>query len=98
MNISSFVVLTVVVMVFFLFLFFQRDHYLVVLMILELVIITLMLGLPMGGSSMGLTSSPLILVLIVIGACEARVGLSVMVYLVRFHGRDLIKSLSVGGL
>ena len=98
MIISFFYILSVVVITFFIFLFFQRDHYLVILLILELVIMVLILGFPMVGAFMGGTSTPLILCLLVIGVCEARVGLSVMVYLVRFHGRDLLKSLVVGGL
>jgi len=98
MVVSFSIILLAIVIVFFVFLFFQRTHYLIVLLILELVIIVLILGLPMVGSSLGITSTPLILTLIVMGACEASVGLSVLVYLVRFHGRDLIKSLSLGGL
>jgi NADH:ubiquinone oxidoreductase subunit K len=98
MTISFIYILSVVAITFFLFLFFQRDHYLVILLILELIIMVFILGFPMVGAFMGRTSTPLILCLLVMGVCEARVGLSVMVYLVRFHGRDLLKSLVVGGL
>lgn len=58
----------------------------------------LILGLPMVGLLLRGASRPLVMVLLVMGACEARVGLSIMVYLVRSHGNDLMSSTAVGSL
>ena len=80
--------------IFFSF-FLQRDHFLIALLLLELISIALVLGIPVTSYSLGVVSTPFFLVLLTIRACEARVGLAVIVYLVRSFGDDILQSISV---
>jgi len=82
---------------FFFFIFLQREHYLIFLFTLELIIMVLIFIIPITGASYGTMSTPVVLVLLTMGACEARVGLSVIVFVVRFYGNDLMCSFSMGG-
>jgi NADH:ubiquinone oxidoreductase subunit K len=84
----------VIILVFF----FQREHYLIVLLLLEVVSIVLVIGIPIVIFSFGIVSSPLFLILLTISACEASLGLRIMVYLVRSYGVDLLKCVSLGSL
>lgn len=78
------------------FFFFQREHFLIALLLLELITIILVVGVPMLNVRFGITSTPLILLLLTLRACEARLGLAVMVYIVRFNGNDLLQRIRVG--
>jgi NADH:ubiquinone oxidoreductase subunit K len=98
MFISSNLIFIVVVITILSFFFFQREHFLIALLLLELISIVLVLGIPLFKASFGLTSTPLVLVLLTISACEASLGLGVMVYLVRSHGNDLLHSISLSGV
>ena len=80
--------------IFFSF-FLQRDHFLIALLLLELISIALVLGIPVTSYSLGVVSTPFFLVLLTMRACEARVGLAVIVYLVRSFGGDILQSISV---
>lgn len=93
MIISSSLIFLVMAITIIAFFFFQREHFLIALLLLELITIILVLGVPIFKLSFGLTSTPVILILLTLGACEARVGLAVIVCLVRFHGNDLLNSL-----
>lgn len=93
MIISSRLIFLVIVITIISFFFFQREHFLIALLLLELISIVLVLRIPMFKISFGLTSTPLILVLLTMRACEASVGLGVIVCLVRSHGNDLLQSI-----
>ena len=78
--------------------FYQRRHFLLALLFLELVTITMVMGVPITFYLLGVTSSPLTLCYLTMRACEASLGLAVLVYLVRFHGNDRLNSLILGSL
>ena len=78
--------------------FYQRRHFLLALLLLELITITIVIGVPIIFYFLGVTSRPLILCYLTMRACEARLGLAVLVYLVRFHGNDRLHSLILGAL
>lgn len=80
------------------FLLSQRKHFLTMLLIIEVVVIIFIFGLPLVGLIVGLTSNLLIFFLLTVGVCEASVGLSIIVFLVRFHGRDYIKCITLSGV
>lgn len=93
MIISSRLIFFIVVLVLLSFFFFQREHFLIALFLLELISIVLVLGVPLFIASFGLTSTPLVLIFLTVSACEASLGLSIMVYLVCSHGNDLLQSI-----
>nr|YP_009648864.1 NADH dehydrogenase subunit 4L [Notospermus geniculatus]QCZ36414.1 NADH dehydrogenase subunit 4L [Notospermus geniculatus] len=75
-------------------LFVERGHLLMVLLLFEAVVLGLfsMLLFGLGG---GLSGFYLCLVLVSFGACEAAVGLSLLVSLIRTHGNDFVSALTV---
>jgi len=75
-------------------LFLERGHLLLVLLLLEAVMLGLFSYLIFGLFA-GLRNLYLCLVLIRFGACEAAVGLSLLVSLIRSHGNDFVSSLSI---
>lgn len=80
--------------VFFFFLR-QREHFLAALLLLELVAIFLVLAVPIVGVYMGQRSLMMVLVILTIRACEASLGLAVLVYMLRLYGNDIIRSMVV---
>nr|YP_006303251.1 NADH dehydrogenase subunit 4L [Zygeupolia rubens]ADZ05378.1 NADH dehydrogenase subunit 4L [Zygeupolia rubens] len=75
-------------------LFMERGHLLMVLLLLESVILELFFVL-LFGLALSVSSLYLSLVLISFGACEASVGLSLLVSLIRSHGNDFVSLLTV---
>nr|YP_002995761.1 NADH dehydrogenase subunit 4L [Lineus viridis]ACO40320.1 NADH dehydrogenase subunit 4L [Lineus viridis] len=76
-------------------LFLERGHLLMILLLLEGVMLGLFSFLLFGVGSFILSNFYLVLVLISFGACEAAVGLSLLVSLVRTHGNDFVSSLTI---
>lgn len=72
----------------------ERGHLLMVLLLLEVVMLGMffyvIVSLAVGFSNLYLS-----LVLIRFGACEAAVGLSLLVSLIRTHGNDFVSSLTI---
>lgn len=95
---SSALVLMLVVGIIFFSFFLQREHFLIALLLLELVSIALVLGIPITSFGLGVVSTPFFLILLTIRACEASIGLAVIVYLVRSFGGDMLQSMRVGSL
>nr|YP_010303566.1 NADH dehydrogenase subunit 4L [Quasilineus sinicus]QXO02038.1 NADH dehydrogenase subunit 4L [Quasilineus sinicus] len=75
-------------------LFLERGHLLMVLLMLEAGMVGLFFFLVLGGGLYGY-GSYLCLVLISFGACEAAVGLALLVSIIRSHGNDFVSVLSV---
>lgn len=75
-------------------LFLERGHLLMILLLLEAVMLGLFSFL-LFGLGAGLSNLYLCLVLVSFGACEAAVGLSLLVSLIRTHGNDFVSTLSV---
>lgn len=95
---SSALILMLVVGIIFFSFFLQREHFLIALLLLELISIALVLGIPITRFSLGVVSTPFFLILLTISACEASIGLAVMVYLVRSFGGDMLQAIRVGSL
>jgi NADH-ubiquinone oxidoreductase chain 4L len=93
--VSFIIILMVAVGAIFFSFFLQRDHFLIALLLLELISIALVLGIPITSYSLGVVSTPFFLVLLTMRACEARIGLAVIVYLVRSFGDDILQSIRV---
>jgi NADH-ubiquinone oxidoreductase chain 4L len=75
-------------------LFLERGHFLMVLLFLEGVVLGLFTFL-LFGLGFSISNLYLCLVLISFSACEAAVGLSLLVSLIRTHGNDFVSSLTV---
>jgi len=73
----------------------QRTHFLTALLALELLVIIVIIMLVLAGLKSGQHLDRLVFVLLALGACEARLGLSLLVAIVRSYGNDLLKSLRV---
>jgi NADH-ubiquinone oxidoreductase chain 4L len=93
--VSSALVLILVVGIIFFSFFLQREHFLIALLLLELISIALVLGIPITSFGLGVVSTPFFLILLTIRACEARIGLAVIVYLVRSFGGDILQSMRI---
>jgi NADH-ubiquinone oxidoreductase chain 4L len=96
--VSSALILIVVVIIIFFSFFLQREHFLIALLLLELISIALVLGIPLISFRLGVVSTPFFLILLTMRACEARIGLAVIVYLVRSFGGDILQSIRLSRL
>ena len=83
--------------IFIIFLSFlrQRKHFLLALLALELAVVFIVGSLTVRGVWDGGSCECLLFIMLVGRACEARVGLGLLVYMVRVYGNDGIRSLSV---
>ena len=73
----------------------QKKHLLILLLSLEGVILSLVLILSIISFSLKTINLFTPIFLLAIGACEAALGLSLLVVITRFYGSDLINSLSI---
>lgn len=71
----------------------QRKHLLGILLRLEAIIMRLFIILLAKSSFMSF-SREMALILITLGACEARLGLSVLVSMIRVNGNDYVRALA----
>lgn len=73
----------------------QRQHFLISLLALEATILTLViLSISNVGSEIT-TDLFYVLIILTFGACEARLGLALLVSITRIFGSDLVKSLAI---
>nr|YP_010148945.1 NADH dehydrogenase subunit 4L [Pygmaeocidaris prionigera]QQV69849.1 NADH dehydrogenase subunit 4L [Pygmaeocidaris prionigera] len=74
----------------------NRLHFLSILLCLELLLISLFIGIALWNVEMGiLQNASFNLLLLTISACEASLGLSLMVALSRTHSSDLVANLNL---
>nr|CAB93001.1 NADH dehydrogenase subunit 4L [Arbacia lixula] len=74
----------------------NRLHFLSILLCLELLLISLFIGIALWNVSSGnFQNTSFNLLLLTISACEASIGLSLMVALSRTHSSDLVLSLNL---
>lgn len=73
----------------------QRVHFLGALLILELISILIATIIPLAHITRGQLCLAPFLVILTLSACEARLGLALLVFIVRTYGNDLIQSLSI---
>nr|QGZ10071.1 NADH dehydrogenase subunit 4L [Eisenia balatonica] len=73
----------------------NQSHFLMTLLSLEGVTLSLVLFVPMSMSVMGAPNASISVMLLTFGACEASIGLSLMVLMSRSFGTDMLKSLAM---
>jgi len=72
----------------------QRQHFLISLFSLEGIILILVAIIPL---SLTISNMPIIttsIIILTFGACEASLGLRLIVIISRYYGRDILKSLT----
>ena len=72
----------------------QRQHFLISLFSLEGIILTLVAIIPFSLTISNIPVATISIIILTFGACEASLGLSLIVIISRYYGRDLFKSLS----
>lgn len=73
----------------------QRKHILIALLSLEASILRLALLITLSYASSAFSELFICLVILTLGACEARVALALLVLISRSFGSDMIKSISI---
>ena len=73
----------------------NKNHLLLSLLALERLILRLVILIPINIIISNIQSLFIRIVLLSIGACEARIGLALIVIISRTYGSDMIKSLSI---
>ena len=73
----------------------QRSHFLLVLLSLEVAIFFTLVIIIIMGIKVGDRGEMLVFVFLAMRACEARLGLALLVAMVRRFGNDMVKSLGV---
>nr|YP_009000563.1 NADH dehydrogenase subunit 4L [Hyperolius marmoratus]BAO42918.1 NADH dehydrogenase subunit 4L [Hyperolius marmoratus] len=74
---------------------FHRKHLLLVLLCLEGMMLTIFLMLSLSSINLMETSTIYPLILLTMSACEAALGLSLMIATARSHGSDNLKTLNL---
>nr|YP_009244854.1 NADH dehydrogenase subunit 4L [Amynthas carnosus]AMO26939.1 NADH dehydrogenase subunit 4L [Amynthas carnosus]BDQ43858.1 NADH dehydrogenase subunit 4L [Amynthas carnosus] len=73
---------------------FNQTHFLMTLLSLESITLSLTLFVPLMLMSCSAPNTALAVILLTFGACEASLGLSLMVSMSRSYGNDTLKSLT----
>lgn len=90
MNISLLILSQISIYAALVTLLMQRTHFLIALFSLEGVMLSVVLFLPIIIGAGSIIMPSIRIVLLTFGACEARLGLSLMVNMSRFYGSDII--------
>lgn len=72
----------------------QRRHFLIALLCLEGIILTLVLLIPIILYSRNLAVPTVRIIILTLGACEASLGLRILVNISRSNGSDILKSIT----
>jgi len=73
----------------------QRHHLLITLLALERIILILVIFIPLTSTSSHIPIVFQRIILLTFGACEARLGLSLIVLMSRSHGSDILNTISI---
>jgi len=73
----------------------QRTHLLISLLCLEGIILSLVLYVPTLIYITNIALSTIRIILLTFGACEASLGLRIIVFISRSYGSDILKSLTI---
>nr|AVP25655.1 NADH dehydrogenase subunit 4L [Elachistocleis ovalis] len=74
---------------------FHRAHLLSALLCLEAMMLTIFIGLTIWPNTLSLTTFMTPLIMLTLSACEAALGLSLMIATARSHGSDKLKTLNL---
>jgi len=94
MNYSLIVFTQLAIYAIILTLLIQRTHFLISLLCLEGIILRTVLFIPIIIYSISLILPTIRIIILTFGACEASLGLSLLVKISRSYGSDIISSLS----
>lgn len=72
----------------------QRTHFLTALLAIEAALLLLATAIPINQTLGHLPNTTLVILILTLAACEARLGLALLVLIVRAYGNDLIRSLA----
>nr|YP_009244906.1 NADH dehydrogenase subunit 4L [Duplodicodrilus schmardae]AMO27030.1 NADH dehydrogenase subunit 4L [Duplodicodrilus schmardae]BDQ43689.1 NADH dehydrogenase subunit 4L [Duplodicodrilus schmardae]BDQ43845.1 NADH dehydrogenase subunit 4L [Duplodicodrilus schmardae] len=75
-------------------LLFNQTHFLMTLLSLESITLSLVLFVPLMLMNSAAPNTAMAVILLTFGACEASLGLSLMVAMSRSYGNDMLKSLT----
>nr|BDQ44313.1 NADH dehydrogenase subunit 4L [Amynthas phaselus] len=73
---------------------FNQSHFLMTLLSLEGITLSLVLFVPLMLVNCGAPNTSMSVILLTFGACEASLGLGLMVSMSRSYGNDMLKSLT----
>uniref|UniRef100_A0AAU7YPH4 NADH-ubiquinone oxidoreductase chain 4L n=1 Tax=Amynthas bubonis TaxID=3229772 RepID=A0AAU7YPH4_9ANNE len=73
---------------------FNQSHFLMTLLSLEGITLSLVLFVPLMLMNCGAPNTAMTVTLLTFGACEASIGLGLMVSMSRSYGNDMLKSLT----
>nr|YP_009171126.1 NADH dehydrogenase subunit 4L [Drawida japonica]AIR76351.1 NADH dehydrogenase subunit 4L [Drawida japonica] len=73
----------------------NQYHFLMALLSLECITLSLVLFIPISLSMISSPNLSLSILILTLGACEASLGLSLMVMMSRSYGTDMLKSLTM---
>nr|YP_009144489.1 NADH dehydrogenase subunit 4L [Amynthas gracilis]AKJ52275.1 NADH dehydrogenase subunit 4L [Amynthas gracilis]BDQ43559.1 NADH dehydrogenase subunit 4L [Amynthas gracilis]BDQ44378.1 NADH dehydrogenase subunit 4L [Amynthas gracilis] len=74
---------------------FNQTHFLMTLLSLEGITLSLVLFVPLMLMNSNAPSAAMAVILLTFGACEASLGLGLMVSMSRSYGNDMLKSLTI---
>lgn len=95
MNLSFIIFTQLSIYAIVLALLIQRSHFLIRLLCLEGIILRTVLFVPLIIYSYSLILPTIRIIILTFGACEARLGLRLLVKISRSYGSDIISSLSI---
>lgn len=72
----------------------QRTHFLTALLAIEASLLLLATTIPINQILSHLPNTTLMILILTLAACEARLGLALLILIVRSYGNDLIRSLT----
>nr|YP_009255777.1 NADH dehydrogenase subunit 4L [Placobdella lamothei]CVK87334.1 NADH dehydrogenase subunit 4L [Placobdella lamothei] len=73
----------------------HKAHFLHLLLCLEIITLSMLMFLSMGFLSANIPAPLISVVVLTLGACEASLGLTLLVLMVRLFGNDLMKNISL---
>nr|QUJ10062.1 NADH dehydrogenase subunit 4L [Tubifex tubifex] len=73
----------------------QQSHFLMSLLALEGLTLSLVLFVPITLTVLSMSAGILSLLMLTLGACEASIGLALLVMMVRSYGNDLVNNTSL---
>lgn len=95
MPLSSFIIYPLIIGIALINFITNRNHLIISLLNLELIILRLVLILIPSFSTFSLNNSSLILLILTVGACAAALGLACLVKITQSYGNDNLISLSL---
>nr|QMS48889.1 NADH dehydrogenase subunit 4L [Haementeria acuecueyetzin] len=88
-------ILTLLPLIAMINLMLNKNHFLHLLLCLEVITLSMLMYLTMNMMMVNMNIPLISVIMLTLGACEASLGLSILVIMVRMYGNDLINNLSM---